>query len=154
MISEVAEREIDGWRAGEEFALAPRMQRVTLDVIMSGIFGIEGTAEPGSLEFRLRETFRRLLRLSTRPWWSLVELYQMGSPEPRGVGRLVIGYLDRILYAVIRERRAAHTPGERGDVLSLLLDARDEEGQAMTDEELRDELMSLVLAGHETTANS
>ena len=78
----------------------------------------------------------------------------MGSPEPRGVGRLVIGYLDRILYAVIRERRAAHTPGERGDVLSLLLDARDEEGQAMTDEELRDELMSLVLAGHETTANS
>jgi cytochrome P450 len=58
------------------------------------------------------------------------------------------------MYAVIRERRAAADEGRRSDVLSLLLGARDEHGEPLTDHELRDELMSLVLAGHETTANS
>jgi cytochrome P450 len=62
--------------------------------------------------------------------------------------------VDRQIYAVIRERRAAADRDGRGDVLSLLLSARDEEGEPLTDHELRDELMSLVLAGHETTANS
>jgi cytochrome P450 len=154
MISEVIEREIDSWHVGEAFALAPRMQRVTLDVIMSGIFGIEGTAARGSIEHRLRETFRRLLRISTHPLWSLVELQQLGREDPRGIGRVTIGLVDRVLYELIRERRAAHRPGERRDVLALLLDTRDDDGQALTDEELRDELMTLVLAGHETTANS
>ena len=68
--------------------------------------------------------------------------------------RLVLGVVDRHLYAVIRERRASGAGGGRHDVLSLLLQARDDEGRAMTDEELRDELLTLVLAGHETTANS
>jgi cytochrome P450 len=62
--------------------------------------------------------------------------------------------VDRQMYAVIRERRAAADRDRRGDVLSLLLAARDEQGEPLTDHELRDELMSLVLAGHETTANS
>ena len=55
---------------------------------------------------------------------------------------------------MIRERRAVAQPGERADILSLLLEARDEDGEPLTDQELRDELLSLVLAGHETTANS
>src|SRR5437588_1524483 len=83
MIREVAEREIDRWQVGVPFALAPRMQSVTLEVIMAGIFGIEGTA-PGTLEYRLRETLRRFLRMSTRPSWALVALQNMGRPEPRG----------------------------------------------------------------------
>jgi cytochrome P450 len=58
------------------------------------------------------------------------------------------------MYAVIRQRRAAADAGERNDVLSILLRARDEDGAPLTDQELRDELLSLVLAGHETTANS
>jgi cytochrome P450 len=62
--------------------------------------------------------------------------------------------VDRAVYAVIRHRRAEHVPGARNDILSLLLDARDEEGEGLTDEELRNELLTLVLAGHETTANS
>ena len=57
------------------------------------------------------------------------------------------------MYAVIRQRRAAADSAERRDVLSLLLEARDEDGQPLSDAELRDELMTLVLAGHETTAN-
>src|SRR5437764_5079351 len=112
MIREVAEREIDRWGLGVPFALAPRMQAVTLDVIMAGIFGIEGSA-PGSLEHALRETLRRFLRMSTRPIWALVELQNMGQPEPRGLLRLILSRTDRLLYRVIRERRAAGTSAER-----------------------------------------
>jgi cytochrome P450 len=153
MIAEVAEREIDRWKVGVPFALAPRMQAVTLDVIMSGIFGVDATPAPDSLEFELRETLRRFLRMSTRPLWALVELQNMGRQEPRGLLRMVLRQSDRLLYQVIRERRAAGGGGGRTDVLSLLLEARDEDGQPMSDEELRDELVTLVLAGHETTAN-
>ncbi len=153
MIAEVAEREIDRWQVGVPFALAPRMQAVTLDVIMAGIFGIEATPAADSLEFELRETLRRFLRMSTRPLWALVELQNMGRQEPRGLLRIVLRQTDRLLYQVIRARRAAGDGGGRTDVLSLLLEARDEDGQPMSDEELRDELVTLVLAGHETTAN-
>jgi len=152
MIREVAEREIDRWQVGVPFALAPRMQSVTLEVIMAGIFGIEGTA-PGTLEYRLRETLRRFLRMSTRPIWALVELQNMGRPEPRGLLRMILHRTDRLLYELIHERRAA-AGDDRRDVLSMLLAARDEDGQPLSDAELRDELVTLVLAGHETTANS
>jgi cytochrome P450 len=154
MISEVAEREIDRWELGRKFALAPRMQAVTLDVIMAGIFGIEGSAQPGSLEYDLKETLRGFLRMSARPYWMIVELQNMGHPEPRGLLKLILDRSDKLLYEVIRQRRAAGASADRRDVLSLLLEARDEEGQPLSDAELRDELATLVLAGHETTANS
>jgi cytochrome P450 len=153
MISEVIEREIAGWPMGRPFSLAPRMQAVTLDVIMAGVFGIRGRPSPGTPEHRIRETFRRLLRLSTRPAWQLVELRNLGRAEPRGVMRAVLALADRQLYKAIRARRAAE-PGPDGSILTLLLQARDEDGQPLTDGHVRDELMSLVLAGHETTANS
>jgi cytochrome P450 len=154
MIVEVAEREIAGWPVGKPFALAPRMQAITLDVIMGGVFGI-GTSPPrGTTERRLRDTIRRMLLASTKPAYQLIELHNAAQTEPRGVLRAVLGIVDRQLYAVIRERRAAGALEGRHDVLSLLLQARDDEGQPLTDRELRDELMSLVLAGHETTANS
>ena len=153
MISDVAEHEIDGWPIGEPFALVPRMQAVTLDVIMAGIFGIEGTPDPATPEGRLRDMIKRLTRLSTKPYWQLVELSNIGRDEPRGILKDVLARLDKIIYAVIDRHRAAGDTGAH-DVLSLLLAARDEEGKPLTDEELRDELLTLVLAGHETTANS
>ncbi len=153
MIAEVAEREIDRWPMNEPFALAPRMQAVTLDVIMGGVFGIGTAPRPGTPEHRLRQTFRRMLGASTHPLYQLVEISNAGRLEPRGVLRAVLALVDRQLYALIAQRRASGD-AERHDVLSLLLHARDEEGQPLTDQELRDELMSLVLAGHETTANS
>jgi cytochrome P450 len=153
MIAEVAEREINGWPIGEPFALAPRMQAVTLEVIMRGIFGIQGEPPPGSPEHRMRQTIRRLLAASTHPLYQLIELRNAGSREPRGVLRRLLAILDRHIYAVIAQRRARGDQGA-GDVLSLLMSACDEAGQPLTDAELRDELMSLVLAGHETTANS
>jgi cytochrome P450 len=156
MISEVAEREIDRWPVGRPFALAPRMQAVTLDVIMSGLFGIDGGPARGTPEYRMRETFRRLLRLSTNILWGLVELHNIGREEARGVMRWVLALSDRQLYAAIRARREQGPAAAEGrtDVLSLLLNARVDDGRPLTDHEIRDELMSLVLAGHETTANS
>ncbi|HUO70585.1 MAG TPA: cytochrome P450 [Solirubrobacteraceae bacterium] len=154
MIAEAAEREIDRWPVGEPFALAPRMSAVTLDVIMRGVFGITGVPPRGTAEYRLRQTVRRMLLASTKPLYQLVELYNAGRMEPRGVLKAVLALADRHLYAVIRTRRDEGTSSDRHDVLSLLLQARDDEGRGLTDHELRDELMSLVLAGHETTANS
>ena len=154
MISEVAEREIDTWPAGEPFALAPRMQAVTLEVIMRGVFGVDGTPREGTIEHRMRQTIRRLLAASTHPIYQLLEMRNAGATEARGVIRQMLQIADRHMYAVIRARRSEGEASGRNDVLSLLLAARDEQGEPLTDAELRDELMSLLLAGHETTANS
>jgi cytochrome P450 family 135 len=154
MISEVTEREIDTWPTGEPFALAPRMQAVTLEVIMRGVFGVDGAPAPGTVEHRMRDTTRRLLAMSTHPLYQLLEMRNAGASEARGVLRRMLRIADRDMYAVIRERRAEAGHAGRNDVLSLLLAARDEQGEPLTDQELRDELMSLLLAGHETTANS
>jgi cytochrome P450 len=152
MISEIADAEIDDWRVGSEFALAPRMQAVTLEVIMRGIFG--STPGEGGAMGRMRETIRRLLHLSTTPLYMLFELRNRGARESTDLLAWMLKISDRQMYAVIRARRADPHYEERTDVLSLLLAARDEEGRPLSDKELRDELMALVLAGHETTANS
>lgn len=152
-IAEVAEREIDTWPVGEPFALAPRMQSITLDVIMAGIFGIEGAAAPGTPEHGLRAAIVRASELSTHPLAKLADVFSLSRDEPVGMLRRLVEEIDRHLYALIAQRRA-EGEGARTDIMSLLLCARDEEGQPMTDEELRDQLISLVLAGHETTANS
>jgi cytochrome P450 len=154
MISEAAEREIDRWPVGEPFALAPRMQAITLDVIMAGIFGIEGRPERGTTERGLRDAVRLLVKASTWPTAQIAELMNIGRDEAVGFTRTGLNLLDRRTYAVIADRRRAADLDERGDILSLLLQARTEEGEALTDRELRDELLTLVLAGHETTANS
>jgi cytochrome P450 len=154
MIAEAADREIDRWPIGVPFALAPRMQAITLDVIMAGIFGIEGRPERGTPEHRLRRVIRRLLAFSTMPVAQLGELINVRSDEPVGPTRVALGILDRATYAVITARRAAENLEERADILSMLLRARAEDGEPLSDRELRDELLTLVLAGHETTANS
>jgi cytochrome P450 len=138
MIAGAAEREIDRWPVGRPFALAPHMQAITLDVIMAGIFGIEGVPERGTAEYGLRQMTKRLVGASTMPMAQVSELINLNRDEPIGLMKVGLGMLDRATYAVI----------------SLLLQARTEEGEEMSDKELRDELLTLVLAGHETTANS
>jgi cytochrome P450 len=153
MIGKAADREIDRWPVGVPFALAPRMQAITLDVIMAGIFGVEGRPAKGTPEYGLRRAIRLVVDLSTRPEAQVFELLNLGSDEPVGPTRAFLGYLDRHVYAVIAARRAAAS-ADGTDILSLLLEAETEDGERMTDKELRDELLTLVLAGHETTANS
>jgi cytochrome P450 len=154
MIAAAAEREIDRWPVGEAFALAPRMQAITLDVIMAGIFGVEGKPAPGTPEAALRLAVKKAVAASTWPTSQLTELLHVGRDEAMGPMKFGLAMLDRPTYAVIRERRRAADLEERRDILSLLLQARTEEGEALDDKELRDELLTLVLAGHETTANS
>jgi cytochrome P450 len=154
MIAAAADREIDRWPLDQPFALAPRMQAITLDVIMAGIFGIEGKPLPGTPEAGLRQTVKRLVAASTRPGAQLTELLHIGREEAIGPMKAGLALLDRPTYAVIAARRRAADLGERRDILSLLLQARTEEGEGLNDKELRDELLTLVLAGHETTANS
>jgi cytochrome P450 len=154
MIRDVTERELDRWPVGRAFALAPKMQAITLDVIMSGIFGIDGRPERGTAEHRLRTRVKQLAAASTSPLALIGELSNLGRAEPVGLTRRAVALVDRATYPVIEARRADPDLGERGDILSLLLRASTEDGERMTDHELRDELLTLVLAGFETTANS
>jgi cytochrome P450 len=153
MIAEAAEREIERWPVGRAISLAPRMQAITLDVIMGGIFGIEGRPKPGTLEHALRTAIRELLRGSTMPGAKLAEWMNIGRDEPFGLTWLGLQIPDRCVYAIIRKRRRESDLEHRTDILSLIMRARTEDGDTLTDRELRDELMTLVLAGHETTAN-
>jgi len=123
-------------------------------VIMTGIFGVEGRPQPGTPEHGLREMILRFSALSAKPIGQVAELMNIGKDEPVGIVKKLLDQLDRDMYGVIAAARARQEDGERTDILSLLLAARDEDGEAMTDAELRDELLTLVLAGHETTANS
>ena len=153
-IAEATEREIDSWPLNVPFALAPRMQAITLDVIMTGIFGIEGRPERGTPERRLRTVTKSLVNASTKPLAQVAELMNVRREDPIGVTRMGRALIDRAMDALIARRRHSEGLEERRDILSLLLLARTEEGEALSDREIRDELLTLVLAGHETTANS
>ncbi len=155
MIAEVAEREIDSWPMGKPFALAPAMQAITLEVILSGIFGVEGVPAAGTPERELRDAIRRAVRVAGSPLGQALELLNVGRKEPPRATMWFVESLERPVYAAIATRRAAGEDGCSGDdVFSLLLKARYEDGEPMSDKELRDELITLVLAGHETTAHS
>jgi cytochrome P450 len=153
LIDDAAQREIGRWPVGTPFALAPRMQAITLDVIMAGIFGIEGRPQRGTPEHALRGAVKGLLNASTLPVAQIAELMNVGRAEPVGFTKAGLAVVDRPTYRVIADRRRADDLGERRDILSLLLQATTEDGEHLTDGELRDELLTLVLAGHETTAN-
>src|SRR5947209_14453117 len=148
---DAADRAIDGWPVGEEFALLPAMQSIALDVIMRAVFGVEEGPFQDELKRRVRATLepvsRRLgilvLALSGGRFGSARRLQEFQRRRRA---------LDEAIYAEIARRREAPDLEQREDVFSMLLLARDENGEPLTDEELRDELVTLVVAGHETTA--
>ena len=154
MIADATEREIDKWELNREFELAGRMQAITLDVIMAGIFGIEGRPARGTAEHRLRLAVKYLAEASTWPLAKVGELMNVGREEPVGIMKRGVAILDSVTYAVISDRRKVTDLDERTDIMSLLMRAATEDGEPLTDQELRDELLTLVLAGFETTANS
>jgi cytochrome P450 len=153
-MQEVTARVVGTWRAGSPFALHPHMQRITLEVILRTVFGVD----EGSLLDDLRDALTRVLDRQSRPIDSLFTL----PPLRRSFLGLSPwdGFLrdresaDTLIYRQITRRRAERDRGgaPRADVVAMLLDARDEDGQPMTDGELRDELVTLLVAGHETTA--
>lgn len=151
LMARVAAEEIDGWQVGSPLALWPRMQAVTLEVIMRAVFGV---TDPERLA-RLRAALRRTGDLVTSaPVLALAAL--LGPRRMSGVTRATgaTAAVDRVIFEEIALRREAPDLEEREDILSLLLLARHEDGTPMRDVELRDELMTLLIAGHETTATS
>ena len=151
IVQEIVDAEIDTWPLGEEFALHPRMQAVTLEVILRVVFGVsEGTR----LE-RLRVLLNGLLADTSSPSTQLRVLASTrlgGNPMGRFEERLT--EIDELLYAEIAEHRTKGDLEDRDDILSALILARFEDGDRMTDTDLRDQLMTLLLAGHETTATA
>jgi cytochrome P450 family 135 len=150
VIAEVTEREIARWPVGERFRLQPRMQAITLEVILRAVFGLE---DPGRRD-ALRLNLRRILALTASPLRQAMGLATrpLGRFGPYRSFQSLLDRTDALLLEQIAERRADRGLEARADVLSLLLLARDEEGEGMDDRELRDQLMTLLLAGHETTA--
>src|SRR2546423_9805 len=146
-----ADRAIDSWPVGEPFTLMPTMQQVTLDVIMHAVWGIE--AGPRAEELKRGGRGGRE-PLSRRFGVGVLALSGGRFGDRRSVQRFEQRRreLDAMIYEEIAQRRAATDLEERDDVFSMLLGARDEDGEPMTDQELRDELVTLLVAGHETTA--
>jgi cytochrome P450 len=155
MVTEIVEAEIDSWPLGQELALHPRMQAVTLEVILRVVFGV---AEGPRLE-RLRTLLRGLLAETSSTGIQLMVLLRrrFGSGNGNGVPAKVVARLrevDELLYAEIADHRNRGDLEDRDDILSALILARFEDGEGMSDTDLRDQLMTLLLAGHETTATA
>jgi cytochrome P450 family 135 len=151
LMSEIAAEEIERWPLGEPYKLRPRMQAVTLEIILRAVFGVR---EGERLE-RLRAELRRLLDKLTNPRQAIF-LIALGPERIRNFGpfRRDMDRVDRLIYAEIEQRRGAEDLEDREDILSLMLQARREDGSPMSDEEVRDELVTLLVAGHETTATA
>jgi cytochrome P450 family 135 len=152
LIADVTDQELQSWPVGQPFALRPAMQRITLDVILRAVFGLEsGTQNLDDLRPMVRDLVDVTRnRAAVMPWFR----HELGGRSPWGKFVRQRQRTDALLYDIIRARRNDPDVAERDDVLSMLIQARDESGEAMTDVELRDELMTLLLAGHETTATS
>ena len=136
------------WRPGQRLVLRERMRALTFDVIARAVFGV---TEPARIE-QLRAALVQVLDsqyvfLLPRRWQR-----DLGRWSPGGIVQRRLRAADALLYEEIERRRGEPDLDERADVLSLLLRARDEDGRPMSDGELRDELMTMLVAGHETTA--
>jgi cytochrome P450 len=145
-VREVVERDVASWPEGEPFAIHPRMQRVTLEVILRAVFGVTDTERREALA----DSLGRLLSRTASAGLQLGVLLsrRFNAPDPLIALQGLRREIDAMLDAEIAARRA----DPREDILSMLVAARFEGGEPMDDAEIRDQLMTLLLAGHETTA--
>jgi cytochrome P450 len=149
-IAAIAAAEVERWPVGDEFPIRARMQAITLEVILQTVIGV---SDERRLE-RLRCLLRKLTQVGIVDMW-LTFAYPglMERPLPRRCSTLrLLPDVDRLLYEEIAAHRADCEGRE--DVLTLLLAARDEQGNGLSDEELRDHLITLLVAGHETTTTA
>jgi cytochrome P450 len=150
----VTAAEVERWPRGERIELHPRMQALTLEVILRAVFGLK----PGPRLDGLRESLAKMLEFGDKPA-SLVPP-PVGSRADRVLRRIppFVAFVraqrqaDELIFGLIEERRAAGANGD--DILAMLLDARHEDGSPMSEQEIRDELLTLLVAGHETTASA
>ncbi len=148
LMAELAEREVESWPVEEPVALHPRLQGLTLEIILRAVFGLERGAKLDALRGRLTT----MLAFGDSP------LSLLPAP-PRILSRVtplarferLTAEVDELIFALIEERRAEGAEGD--DVLAMLLASEHEDGSPMSPQELRDELMTALVAGHETTAS-
>ncbi len=152
VLDEIVAREIDSWPLDSEFPIHSRMQAVTLEVILRVVFGVAD----GPRLARLRGMLSTVLSETASPRSQLIGLatrrFRGGNALARFEGQLK--EVDELLYAEIAEHRSKPDLEDREDMLSMLMLAEFEDGGRMDDTELRDQLMTLLLAGHETTATA
>lgn len=154
IITNITKEVISNWQFGQPFCVRNSMQEITLRVILQAVFGLRTGERYTQLEKRLCE----ILDLSASTLRASLSFFpalqiDLGRWSPWGNFLRQREEIDQLLYAEIQDRRD-HPDPSRTDILTLMMAARDENGEAMTDVELRDELMTLLVAGHETTASA
>jgi cytochrome P450 len=148
LMAEVAEREVASWPRDEPIELHPRFQALTLEIILRAVFGLDS----GERLDALREQLTAILEFGARPLGMLPQLHhEIAGRGPWARFVRMRADADALLFELIDERRRDDADGD--DVLAMLLAARHEDGEPMSPQELRDELMTLLVAGHETTAS-
>jgi cytochrome P450 len=149
LMTELADREVASWPVGQPVALHPRLQRVTLEIILRAVFGLE----QGARLDELRDLLTGVLEFSENPLSVLPPLQRAaGWTPPMKRFNARTRRSDELIFELIEERRAEGDT-DRDDVLAMLLQARHEDDSPMSAQELRDELMTALVAGHETTAS-
>jgi cytochrome P450 len=143
----ITERAMERLPLGRPFEIHPAMQAITLDVILRTVFGVDEGAELEELRAAIVELTNGFNAFNLVPALRV----DLGPRSPYGRFLARRDRIDALLYARIRARRA-EGPSERDDIMTLLLGARHEDGSPMSDQDLRDELMTLLAAGHETSA--
>jgi unspecific monooxygenase len=154
LVDDITEQVTTRWTIGERFSVRSSMQAISLRIILKAVFGLED----GSRYEKLQELLIARLNPKSPLLEGLMFLFpalrlDLGPWSPWGQFMRQLKQIDELIYAEIAERREKPDPS-RTDILSLMMSARDEQGQPMTDVELRDELMTLLIAGHETTATA
>jgi cytochrome P450 len=152
IVREATQRELSDWRAGEEFAIHPRMQAITLEVILRAVFGVTDPQRRAELSERLPLLLGETASVGLQLRMLLAP--RLGRADPLKDLKQQLSGIDELLFAEIDERRTEGDSAGREDILSLLIAARFEDGEAMDDRDLRDQLLTLLLAGHETTATA
>jgi cytochrome P450 len=148
-VAEIADRRVSTWREGEVVALQSEMEAISLEAILRVVFG----ASEGERVDRIRELIPDMMRRSASPFTILPYFrYELGGVTPYGRLMRVLEELDELFMAALRERRAAGGGG--ADALSLLAAATGEDGEPLSDREVRDELLTLIMAGYETTTSA
>ncbi len=146
VMADSAQQMLVGWRDGQTRDVHQEMMGLTLEIVAKSLFGTDVSREAGKVGQAMRDLTNQLLAMPNIAFF-LPEFFPLPSTLRL---RRAVRELNGIIYSMIRARRAAHSPSH--DLLQMLLDAQDEDGSQMTDEQLRDEMMTLFIAGHETTA--
>ena len=150
IMRDATERTMESWPQDSPFAIHPQMQAITLEVILEAVFGVTDAARAEQLRERLPMLLHETSSPAVQLRFLLTSRFGLGDPLARL--EQITASIDELLFAEIAERRSDPALSDREDILSLLIAARFEDGGAMSDRELRDQLVTLLLAGHETTA--